>query len=77
LVIEDEKHFLYDCPLYTDLRNKYLCDLTLVGDVGNVSQVCELKHAWRLALFIYHGMKKEHLSCYCDYGTVGREAVYS
>jgi len=41
-VIEDEKHFLYDCSLYMDLRKKYLSDLTLVGDVCvDVSQVCE------------------------------------
>ena len=58
-VIEDEKHFLYDCSLYMDLRKKYLSDLTLVGDVCvDVSQVCESKHAWRLALYIYYGMKK-------------------
>lgn len=57
--IEDEKHFLYDCSLYMDLRKKYLSDLTLVGDVCvDLSQVCESKHSWRLALYIYHGMKK-------------------
>jgi len=58
-VIKDEKHFLYDCSLHTDLRKKYLSDLTLVGDVCVVvSQVCESKHAWRLVLYISWNEKK-------------------
>jgi len=62
-VIEDKKHFLNDCSLFMDLRKKYLSDLTLVGDVCvDVSKVCESKHAWRLALYIY-GMKKKMLLC--------------
>ncbi len=58
-MIEDEKHFLYDFSLYEDLRNKYFGDLVLVGDVCiDVSRVCDSGYAWRLALYIYHGMKK-------------------
>lgn len=58
-VIEDEKHFLYVCPLYIDLREKYLSEFTLVGDVHkDVSSMCDSVYAWRLALYIYQGMKK-------------------
>ncbi len=58
-VIEDEKQFLYDCSLYEDLCKKYLSVLVLVGDVCiDVSSVCDSGYAWRLALYIYHGMKK-------------------
>ncbi len=58
-VIEDEKHFLYDCSLYEDLRKTYIGDLVLVGDVCiDVSSVCDSGYAWRLALYLYQGMKK-------------------
>ncbi len=41
-MIEDEKHFLYDCSLYEDLCKKYFGDLVLVGDVCiDVSRVCD------------------------------------
>lgn len=56
-VIEDEKPFLYVCPLYRDLRKKYFSELVLVGDVcKDVSSIRD--SAWRLALYIYQGMKK-------------------
>ncbi len=38
---------------------KYLGYLVLVGDICIVvSSVCGSGYAWRLALYIYHGMKK-------------------
>jgi len=54
-IIEDEKHFLYDCTLYVDLRKKYFGDFTHVGDVCiDTSHVCDLEHEdWHC---IYHGM---------------------
>ncbi len=78
-VIEDEKHVLYDCSLYEDLRKKYLDDLVLVGDAWiDESSVCDLGYAWRSALYIYHGMKKRLSAMslwFC--GTMGREDIYS
>ncbi len=67
-VIEDEKHFLYDCSLYEDLRKKYFGDLVLVGDVCiNVSSVVirGMHGDWH-CIYIME-WRKDYLPCHYDF----------
>ena len=56
-VIEDESHFLLDCPLYSDLRNRFFTDLPSL----NVIRVLRWKNERRcqqLSQYLFHAVKR-------------------
>ena len=56
-VVEDEKHFMFDCPAYDELRNRFLFNMS----VQNLPELlCIEFNAWSLnvAKFTFHSMKK-------------------
>jgi hypothetical protein len=58
-VLEDEKHILLVCPLYSNLRQKYCLDHIDHGTERFVSLLATYneKAMFRLAVFVYHAVK--------------------
>ena len=57
--IEDEFHFIVICPLYSNLRIKYLSEIKLENyrDFLNLFSTTKCNLLKHLSCFIYHGMK--------------------
>jgi chemotaxis regulatin CheY-phosphate phosphatase CheZ len=42
--VEDEKHFLLQCAMYSSFRTNIFVDILLSQDFVNLTDVCKLKH---------------------------------
>ena len=55
-VIESEHHFIYDCPLYYDLRQKYLSSIThFYVDVLKTGCTYSVR---KLSLYLFHALRR-------------------
>ena len=59
-VVENEDHFLLVCPLYTDLRNRFL-EQNVAQSLQDMSQWKDTKRCLLLSKFTFHAMNRRKL----------------
>lgn len=59
LTVEDERHFIFDCPLYSDIRKKYItalnCDYISLLKFGSANDI------YKLAMFLFLALKRRQI----------------
>ena len=56
--IEDEYHFLFECPIYMDLRHKFMRDSSIVS-VRSALEARNIGLCRRVTKFVLHAIKEE------------------
>jgi hypothetical protein len=62
--IEDEKHFVCSCPLYHNIRNKYLKNVTnvpLVNSFHDLLRCDNEQNARSLGMFLFHALRSREI----------------
>ena len=57
---EDEDHFIFQCPVYVDIRRKYLhtiIDDQAVVSINNLFEIDSIETSRKVAMYIYYAMR--------------------